>query len=145
MALNPAKSRTNRRTQILGLSPPAPSRGSLSFHSFVSSRSLVCTNACTCVSARVRVRNYLYPPRCSWLQMAAVAIAAETAESHRRTTTQRGCTTPMCALFVDESYTTRRTLCSGGVDGEKDEGTRLYRARRSVSSAATPAPHGLRL
>lgn len=68
--------------------------------------------------------------------MAAVAIAAETAESHRRTMTQRDRTTPMCALFVDESYMTRRTLCSGGVD-EKDEETMLYR-REGVCQAQPP-------
>lgn len=70
--------------------------------------------------------------------MAAVAIAAETAESHRRTTTQRACTTPMCALFVGESYMTRRTLCSGGVNDEKDEGMRLHR-RGGVCQAQPPS------
>lgn len=99
----------------------------------------MCVYACVymCVCARARVQNYLYPPPCSWLQMAAVAIAAETAESHQRTMTQRGCTMPMCALFVDESYVTGRTLCSGGMDDEKDEGTALYR-RGGVCQAQPP-------
>lgn len=44
----------------------------------------------------------------------------------------------MCALFVNESYMTRRTLCSGGMDDEKDEGTVLY---RGGVCQAQPPPH----
>jgi len=139
LASNPAKSRTNRRTQILG-SSPLPSRGSLSFHSFVSSRSFVYANAragMVCVYARERTRNYLYPPAYSWLQMAAVAIATEAAESHRCTTMRGGVLYAYVCACRRESYMTRRTLYLGGVGRREGRGNAVILARRSVSSAAS--------
>jgi len=75
--------------------------------------------------------------------MAAVAIAAETAESHRRNDDATGLYYAyVCSLRRRKLYDQKDIVFGGWREGRGNE---AIPARGSVSSAATPASHRLRL